>query len=464
MLIFNISKMISKSLDKILFFFRYQYQIFYRILLLLFSMTLIVVSLPKTVRFNYQYVKGLPWAYPDLIAPFDFAILKTSDELAKEKILTLSQTVPYYSFSKKVTDSMGIQMQKAFEQKWALKYRDQKQRLKASTFDVIKRLFEHTTSRGIVSAADLRSDKSEFNILFGNSANLASRQSIFTLQTAYEYYQAELERINYIDKNLALDVLQNNLFFNLFYSKEITSKEEDRMLNQISLTQGLVQNGERIIAKGELVSASKFQILYSLENEFNKQFGGSSKFINLLFGQALLVLLSFGLLIIFIQYFNPQIINDTRQILLILSALLIVILPLSLIIHSASEYILLFPIAILPLVLRPFFEEKVTLMIHLIAVLIISSFVPSGFQFVFLQMIAGIIAVVGVKNMHKRGQIFVTSFMIFLGYIIGYFMLVLVMEGNLEKFSIFSRKFSFRLVFFSFNLFVRENVFSINRY
>jgi hypothetical protein len=77
-------------------------------------------------------------------------------------------------------------------------------------------------------------------------------------------------------------------------------------------------------------------------------------------------------------------------------------------------------------------------MIHLITVLIMSAFVPGGFQFVFLQMIAGIVAVVGVKNFHRRGQVFITSLLIFLSYILVYFMLLLVMDGGLGKFSIFN--------------------------
>jgi hypothetical protein len=55
-----------------------------------------------------------------------------------------------------------------------------------------------------------------------------------------------------------------------------------------------------------------------------------------------------------------------------------------------------------------------------------SAFVPGGFQFVFLQMIAGIVAVVGVKNLHRRGQVFITSLLIFLSYVFVYFVLLLL--------------------------------------
>lgn len=401
-------------------------------------MVIIVISLPKTVRFNYQYVQGLPWAYNELIAPFDFAILKTDVELADEKNQLLEQLVPFYTFSSGATDSMRIELEKSFNEKWLITYQNTENALKDSTFRVVNQLFESVSSNGILSVKEIVSGKEDINILIGNNANRVRVKTVFTLQLAQLFYQEEVAQTIGIDQRLALDILQNSLFINLIYDQKTTAKEEERLLNQLSLTQGLIQKGERILSKGELVSALKFQILYSLENEFNKQFGGSNKFKNILLGQSLLVLFSIGLLMVFIWYFSPKILEDSRKVMLILSSILIVVVPLSVLIQTANSYILLFPFALLPLVLRSFFEEKLSLMIHLITVLIMSAFVPGGFQFVFLQMIAGIVAVVGIKDLHRRGQVFITSLLIFLSYVLVYFMLLLVMDGGLDKFSVFN--------------------------
>lgn len=394
--------------------------------------------MPKTVRFNYQYVQGLPWAYNELIAPFDFAILKTDVELADEKNQLLEQLVPFYTFSSGATDSMRIELEKSFNEKWLITYQNTENALKDSTFRIVNQLFESVSSNGILSVKEIVSDKADINILIGNNANRVRVKTVFTLQLAQLFYQEEVAQAIGIDQRLALDILQNSLFINLIYDQKTTAKEEERLLIQLSLTQGLIQKGERILSKGELVSALKFQILYSLENEFNKQFGGSNKFKNILLGQSLLVLFSIGLLMVFIWYFSPKILEDSRKVMLILSSILIVVVPLSVLIQTANSYILLFPFALLPLVLRSFFEEKLSLMIHLITVLIMSAFVPGGFQFVFLQMIAGIVAVVGIKDLHRRGQVFITSLLIFLSYVLVYFMLLLVMDGGLDKFSVFN--------------------------
>lgn len=401
-------------------------------------MTIIVISLPKTVRFNYQYVQGLPWAYSELIAPFDFAILKTETELAQEKEQILEQLVPFFSYLSESTDSMQVELKDSFNKKWAVVYQNSDEKLKSNTFDVVNKLFEAVYSKGVLSVNDLALAGDKLNILVGNNANQVANNTVYTLQSAQLFYANKIAEIENIDKQFALDILQNSLFINLVYDQETTVKEQERLLSQLSLTKGLVQKGERIISKGELVSATKFQILYSLENEFNNQFGSSTKFNSILLGQSLLVLFCIGLLIAFIWYFSPQILADSRKVMLILSSILIVVVPLSVLIQAANSYILLFPLALLPLVLRSFFEEKLSLTIHLITVLIMSAFIPSGFQFVFLQMIAGIVAVVGVRDIHRRGQVFITSLLIFLSYVLVYFMLLLVMDGGLEKFSIFN--------------------------
>lgn len=460
----QLSQLTLKLLKQILFFIRYRYQVIYRVLITLLTMAIIVISLPKTVRFNYQYVQGLPWSYSDLIAPFDFAILKTSEELKTEKEQILEQLLPFYSFSQAQSDSMFVVLNTTFDEKWKVRYPELDAIAKARTFQVVSELFKTVINRGIISTKDIAKGKDYIIILTGNKANRVSAKSVFTLQTAQKYFQTEIANAIGVNKEFALEVLQTNLFINLSYNSETTAKEEERLLSQLSLTHSLIQKGERIIAKGELVTASNFQVLYSLENEFNQQFGGSKKFKGVLFGQSLLVLLTIGLLIAFIWYFSPKILSDGRQVMLILSAILIVVVPLSILIQTANAYTLLFPFALLPLVLRSFFEEKLSLMIHLITVLIMSTFIADGFQFVFLQMIAGIVAVVGVKEIHKRGQIFISSLLIFLSYTFVYFMLLLVLDGGMNNFSVFNIylfAISAILTLFSFPLiYLFEKVFS----
>ncbi len=423
-------------MQKLVYFIRYRYQILYRVLFTLLTVSIIVVFLPKNVRFNYKYVQGLPWSYSELIAPFDFAILKTPEQLSVEKKQMLQNLVPYYSLSVNLADSMRKVLHQNMAESWTDKWGITRPLLKKNTFSQIEKLFDFVAIHGLVASVDFSSVKGEINVLDGNNSQTVESRTIFTPQTALQYFEFELSKVENIDKYFALEMLQNNLFINLTFNKEYTAKEQERLINQLSYTQGLVQKGEHIISKGELVSSSKFQILYSLETEFNLQFGDTKKFQTFLLGQILLVFLTFGVLLLFIFNFNPQILKDNRQVMLILLAILTTVVPLSILLQSTPEYILVFPLALLPLVLRSFFKADITFIIHLSVVLIFAAFIPVGFQYIFLQMISGIVAIIGVKTMHKRGQIFITSFLIFLSYLAVYFMLLLLMDGGLAKFDL----------------------------
>ncbi|HAG15319.1 MAG TPA: transmembrane HD family protein [Bacteroidales bacterium] len=452
------------SMQKLIFFIRYRYQILYRVLFTLLTMAIIVVFLPKSVRFNYKYVQGMPWSYSELIAPFDFAILKTPGQLSDEKKQALQNLVPYYSLSVQLTDSMRKALQENMADSWAVKWGITRPVLKKKTFEQIVRLFDIAVSRGLVASFDFSSVKSQINVLDGNKSQVVESKNVFTPKSALQYFETELSTIDNIDEYFALEILQNNLFINLTLNGEFTAKEQERLINQLSLTQGLVQKGELIISKGELVTASKFQILYSLEAEFNIQFGDTEKFQTFLLGQILLVFLTFGILFLFIWNFDAQILTDNRRVLLILLSIFLTVVPLSILLQSVPEYILVFPLALLPLVLRSFFSEKITIIIHLTVVLVIASFIPESFQYVFLQMISGVVAIIGVKTMHKRGQIFITSFLIFFSYIAVYFMLLFVRDGSWAKFDLLTVYFfagSSILTLFSFPLiYLFEKMFS----
>ena len=64
--------------------------------LLFFSTTFFIVYLfPKSGKFKYNFDKGKPWQSENLLAPFDFAINKSAEELEKER-QTITLNSPAY--------------------------------------------------------------------------------------------------------------------------------------------------------------------------------------------------------------------------------------------------------------------------------------------------------------------------------------------------------------------------------
>ena len=57
----------------------------YKILLFIVITVTIVYLFPKGGQFKYNIQKGKPWPYENLYAPFDFAILKSEEDIRKER-------------------------------------------------------------------------------------------------------------------------------------------------------------------------------------------------------------------------------------------------------------------------------------------------------------------------------------------------------------------------------------------
>ena len=267
-------------------------------------------------------------------------------------------------------------------------------------------------------------------LIKGNLAEEKEFDEIFTIQKAYRKVQEIVLSDDRVDQELLMSVLENALFRNIKYDIDKTKEEQARALSNLSLTRGMVQTGERIISKGELVSAEKFQILESMKQEYQEQLGASATYYMILLGQIILISISMVVLFFFMMYFRREIFLDNAQIALILLVVIMMVFITSLVIKYNVGYLYLVPICIVPLIIRAFFDTRPALYVHIITIIIIGFLVPNSFEFVFLQLIAGIIAIISVVHLQRRAQFFMSSFMIFLTYSAVYFGLSLIQQGS----------------------------------
>jgi len=420
-------------MKKILFFFRYRYTFIYKVLLFIAAMLLMVYFFPKTARFSYQYNQGYPWTYQSLKAPFNFAVLKTDRELEEEKQVLIQGIIPYYRYTD-VSDSLSTFLLNNFENKWSEINGEGKNNLKKRSLNIISQTYDVLLKKGIRSREfSKQSPNGLINLLKGNQATKTPLSSIFTIQTAQDFITESINKAVGIDKKFARTFLVNHLFRNVHFDQETTKMEEELVLSNLSTTYGMIQKGELIISEGELVTSEKFQILKSLQLEFEKQLGGNNEFYGILIGQGILMIFVFLSLIMYMNIFRPAILKDTHQILLILVAIMLMVIPESIFIQNFPDYYMLFPLPLLAIIIRSFFDERTAMFVYLLTTLIIASFVPDGYNFIFLQLITGIITIVSIFKLNKRSQFYITSLWIFLSYSLIYIALLLVRDGSLHS-------------------------------
>ncbi|MBO4740781.1 MAG: HDIG domain-containing protein, partial [Bacteroidales bacterium] len=73
------------------------------------------------------------------------------------------------------------------------------------------------------------------------------------------------------------------------------------------------------------------------------------------------------------------------------------------------------------------------LYIHLVNTLILASWVPNSYEFIYYQIIAGMVSIISVKNFEQRSKFFIVSLSIFATYSLVYVAGLLSQDTNLEN-------------------------------
>ena len=400
----------------------------FRLFLFVLTLVFILFLFPRQTKFKYEFTKGKPWLHESIIAPFDFSILKSNNELTKEREIVASQHLLIYNYSETIFEIKAEDFTNDFETKWVSKYgklaSSQKNKLVNFGYNYLKDIY----SNGIIQLNN-SSDFQDFSQVLLKSESLAQRRDIsdfYTVNSAANKIQ-QLSGTEYkFLVPLLLAAVEQNILFDKLATDELLSSE----LSNISTTKGLVVSGQVIINKGELVDAQKYQVLLSLKQKYEGAVWEKSSYLLVLFGQFILVGISLLMLWLFLRQYRNRILENTTKMSLILSLVVIMVLMSSIVLSLAVDWIYCIPFCILPVVLKAFFDNRVALFVHLITILIIGFIMPNGFEFVFLQLIAGIISILTVIKMYKRAQLFMSVIKVMGVYLLLYIALSITHDAS----------------------------------
>jgi len=426
------------TMKKFLLFIRNQYQQIFKGFLFAIAVAILVWIFPQEGKFKYEFSEGKPWLHEDLYAPFDFSIYKLESEIARESEDALNGLPIYFNYIQSDSLLMEEQLIPEFERYWETAVADSIDNAgyRSRNFEAFRELYYDFLNRGILDMVpELEDLPAEYPIIVvrDNVAEEYDLEDLLTLNSAYEEINKELVSRN----NLAADVLSGLLIRmlgqNIVYDAEKTRLEKESVLAAISPVHGMVQKGEKIIGRGELVNEERFTILNSLRSNYEENLGGADSYYVILAGHILLIAISISVLLLFLLVFRKEILNNNRKIVLILLNIILITLLTSLTISIDPAFLYLVPICLVPIIISAFFDTRMALYVFLITIIILGFLVPNSFEFIFLQLITGIIAIFNVASLQRRGQFFLTSVWIFLTYSILYFGLTLIQDGSLTE-------------------------------
>lgn len=380
---------------------------------------LLVYFLPRETKFGYEYEQGRPWRYNSLIATFDFPVYKTPDEVQAERDSALSQFQPFY------TEDVQIAQRQiaAFETAWrAGRFGD----VPAHCLNHVDKMLRGVYEAGMVPSADLSQMAKErtpgVRVVEGTEAVTRPITELYSTRSAYEYI-VYADTINFPRELLARCNINEYLSPNLSIDSAKTSAVREDLLAAVSPASGMVQSGQRIIDRGEIISAEQYKILQSFERETVRRNDPSKGMWQVVTGQVIFVLCVIVAFVFYLRLFRREYLRSPHSILLLSS--LIAIFPLITYAMVGQKFLNVYmvPYAMVPIFVRIFMDSRTAFMTMVCSVILSSLALHSNYEFVIVQFMSGMTAIYALRDLTERSQllrvalaVFVTSSAIMLGY------------------------------------------------
>ena len=394
------------------------------------AILLITYIFPRQSSFKYTFNEGRPWQYGLLTAPFDFPIYKPADLLKAQQDSILEYYEPYFE----VDEDAKVNSIANFDADVNLNTRLSELSLEYKLY--IRKSLNEIYETGIMRSDDFdrikKSTSGALRVRKGNIAESREIESFYTIRSAYEKVLNETPEGIY-DSVLKSANINEYLRENIIYDAEFSEKARLEFIQQVDISRGMVQQGQRIIDQGEIIDSRTFNILSSLKQVSEERSGGANKSTWKLIGQFVLILFMLTSFYMYLLYFRP---NEYRNRMHVIFMLLLIVLfvgltALTVRLDLFNVYII--PFTIVTILIRTFIDSRTALFASLITIILSALMVQLPFEFIVLQISATMVSIFMLKELSERSQLIRSSFFILFTYSLVYLGLVMYQEGNVTE-------------------------------
>lgn len=399
----------------------------FRIVVILFICAIIVYLFPKVGSFQYEFQKGMPWRYETLNAPFDFPIHKTEAELKEDREKATREQSPIYNLNPNTSTYQINKFTTALN-----RFRNPSSETALNKIvDKLKTIY----TEGILQIPERMNpdDIQSVKIIENNIGRKVDLDKVYTLKKAYTTLSETINNSSLsstVKENILSLNLNNYLQPNLEFDQSKTGLEQLEHLKNISLTQGMVQKGDIIIAKRELVTPEKVKILNSLRAEYQHNMGTSEAQFRIVGGQIILTLASLVIFSVFFYYSKKRIFYNNKEFIFIYGLFLATVVLGSLGYHQNLNMFAV-PVLFFTIIMNILIGSRSALYLLLSSSLLISYFAPNSYIYAFMQIAAGIVAIFSLSQLQRRGQLILSIGLIFITYALIYSAFMLTQEGEI---------------------------------
>ena len=372
--------------------------------LIIVTVAIIVWLMPRSTHNTFRIEKGKPWTYADLKAPFDFPIYKSDEAVKAERDSLMKQYEPYYTFNSEI---VGKQLRE-----FAKDYSDGIPGLPNDYISIIANRLRAIYTQGIMNSSEyarLTKDTSQvIRIVNGKNAVSIQITKVHSVISAYEQI--------FLDQTLAAhrEILQkcnlnDYITPNLIYDKERSEASLNDLHNSIALASGLVQRGQKIIDRGDIVDTKTYNILQSFEKEMQRREEGNERISLTIMGQILYVFILITCFTVYLTLFRKDYFEKIRSTAMLYALIIIFVIIASMMVKHNVLHIYILPFAMVPIFIRVFMDSRTAFVAHATMVMICASFLQYPLEFIAVELVAGLTAIFSLRELSSRSQLFWTA-------------------------------------------------------
>lgn len=408
---------------------KYWHNLLMRVWITALTVAIIVWFLPRdsnSKRYNYDV--GKPWMYQSFIAQFDFPIYKSEDAIKQEQDSTLKTLMPYYNYD----PTREKKELERFNKDFSSELTGLSHHYRAIIIDRIHRLY----SAGIMNTPEYNAiahdSTNMVKVVDGKSATPIEIGCMYSTMSAYEALLKDEE----LSKDRALLQklnLTNYLEPNLTYDKEKTETERTDMLGSIPLASGMVLSGQKIIDRGEIVDDYTYRVLSSFERELQRRNATQMELTTTLIGQVIYVTILVMLFTMYIALFRKDYFDKPRSILMLYVMITLFPIAVAMMIEHNWFNVYIVPFAIAAIFARMFMDSRTAFVTQLTIVLICAAAVKYQYEFIIIQLVAGLVAIYSLRELSSRAQVIKTAALVTVSSCAVYFALQMMQETDVLK-------------------------------
>ena len=399
-----------------------------RTLLVLITVLLIVWALPRNESKQFRYDIGKPWMYGSFIAKFDFPIYKTDETIKEQEDSLLETYQPYYNYDPAV--------EKKQVSKFLADYQNGIPGLPHNYVRLIADRLHRLYQAGIMDTPEYneayRDSTSQVRLVSGNSAQSISLACVYSTLSAYEQL--------FIDEQIAMQrpILQrcnlnNYIEPNLIYDKGKSETERNDLLSSIPPASGMVMSGQKVIDRGDIVDEYTYRVLSSFEREIKRRSATQTQITNTIIGQVIFVTLMVFLFTMYLGLFRRDYFNKPRSIAMLYTLITLFPVVVSLMMRHNFLSVYMLPFAMVPIFVRVFMDSRTAFVCHVTMILICTTAVRYQYEFIIIQLVAGLIAIYSLRELTRRAQVFKTAILVGIGSTFVYLALQLMQDNDFSS-------------------------------